>query len=113
VAGGGFNPTRVVSFDSVSKKWSELPALEESRYGSKAAVWQGKVVLLGGASNNAAKDSVWVFEPSQKVWCAGGAMAEPVRLFALAQDETRAFVVGGYGAQDLAIDHVWMGTLSP
>ena len=90
-------PTATTTNASPSTRAADLPTARTEVAG---AVWDGRIVVLGGLDGGGATSAaVEIYDPTTDSWSQGPDLPEPLHHTAVAVLDDRLYVLGGYGAR--------------
>ncbi len=89
-----------------AERWSAQAPAEVPRARAAAAVWQGKIYLIGGENRDGVLDRVDVYDPARGLWSQARAKPTAVSNAGAALLGERIYVFGGTDAAFRAVDTV-------
>jgi len=91
----GSGSERVFVFDPAEGSWSVVQPMAKARTGARAAVFQGRIYVVGGAFSDDALSSIEIYDPSSGSWSPAPPMSSPRTAHVVAVVGEELLIFGG------------------
>jgi len=91
----GSGSDRVFVFDPDEGAWSVVQPMAKARTGARAAAFQGKIYVVGGAVSDDALSSIEIYDPSSDSWSPAPPMSSPRTAHVVAVVGEELLIFGG------------------
>ncbi len=85
----------VFLFDPTEASWSVVQSMAQVRTGARAAAFQGRIYVVGGAAFDAALNSIEIYDPSTDSWSSAPPMNTPRTAHQVAVVGEELLILGG------------------